>query len=75
VVTASLRGREDPLRAALKRQLQVAERHARVVLERRHQLAVAKTGAPATLAVIVGSGYGYTRDDGIAVVPIGALGP
>ena len=35
----------------------------------------ARTGTPAALAVIVGSGYGYTRDDGIAVVPIGALGP
>lgn len=35
----------------------------------------ARTGTPAALAVIVGTGYGYTRDDGIAVVPIGALGP
>lgn len=35
----------------------------------------ARTGTPAALAVLVGSGYGYTRDDGIAVVPIGALGP
>jgi hypothetical protein len=24
--------------------------------------------------VIVGSGYGYVREDGVAVVPIGALG-
>ena len=28
----------------------------------------------ATLAVIVGSGYGYVRPDGVAVIPIGALG-
>jgi predicted AAA+ superfamily ATPase len=35
----------------------------------------AKTGAPARLGVIVASGYGYVRDDGIAVIPIGALGP
>ena len=34
-----------------------------------------KVGRPAAMGVIVGSGYGYTRDDGIAVVPIGALGP
>ena len=34
-----------------------------------------KVGQPAALGVIVGTGYGYTRDDGIAVVPIGALGP
>lgn len=33
------------------------------------------TGKPSCLAVIVGSGYGYVRKDGIAVVPIGALGP
>jgi len=34
-----------------------------------------RCGNPATLAVIVGTGYGYVREDGIAVVPIGALGP
>lgn len=32
-------------------------------------------GLPATLAVITGTGFAYTRDDGVAVVPIGALGP
>ena len=30
---------------------------------------------PEALAVITGMGYGYTRDDGVAVIPIGALGP
>jgi predicted AAA+ superfamily ATPase len=35
----------------------------------------AKRGEPALLGVIVGSGYGYVRDDGIHVVPVGALGP
>ena len=34
-----------------------------------------RSGAPAALGVIVGTGYGYMRDDGIAVIPIGALGP
>ena len=34
----------------------------------------AKLGKPAALAVIVSSGYGYVRPDGVAVVPIGALG-
>jgi len=28
-----------------------------------------------SLAVVCGSGYGYRRPDGIAVVPVGALGP
>ncbi|MEO6877729.1 MAG: DUF4143 domain-containing protein [Gemmatimonadaceae bacterium] len=35
----------------------------------------AKCGKPAALAVIVGTGYGYMRPDGVAVVPIGSLGP
>lgn len=39
------------------------------------QVDTSKVGEPAVLAVIVGTGYGYVRDDGIAVVPIGALGP
>lgn len=32
-------------------------------------------GEPAVLGVIVGSGYGYVRPDGVHVIPIGALGP
>lgn len=32
-------------------------------------------GEPSTLGVIVGTGYGYQRDDGVAVIPIGALCP
>ncbi len=35
----------------------------------------AKTGEPSAVGVITGSGYGYVRDDGIHVIPIGALGP
>ena len=34
-----------------------------------------RCGPPSALAVISGTGYGYVRDDGIAVIPIGALGP
>jgi hypothetical protein len=30
-------------------------------------------GRPTALAVITGSGYGYTRPDGVSVIPIGAL--
>jgi predicted AAA+ superfamily ATPase len=32
-------------------------------------------GPPSRLGVIVATGYGYTREDGVAVIPIGALGP
>jgi uncharacterized protein len=35
----------------------------------------ARCGSPALLGVIVATGYGYRREDGVAVIPIGALGP
>jgi predicted AAA+ superfamily ATPase len=35
----------------------------------------ASCGSPALLGVIVASGYAYRREDGVAVIPIGALGP
>lgn len=34
-----------------------------------------KIGSPALLAVIVATGYGYVRKDGVAVIPIGSLKP
>lgn len=34
-----------------------------------------RTGPPAVLAVIVGTGYAFVREDGIQVVPVGCLGP
>ncbi len=34
-----------------------------------------KTAQPACLGIIVGTGYAFVRKDGVAVVPIGALGP
>ena len=33
-----------------------------------------RCGKPAALAVIVGSGYGYARPDGVGVIPVGGLG-
>jgi len=36
---------------------------------------MSKSGDPAVLAIIVGTGYGYTREDGIHVIPVGCLGP
>jgi hypothetical protein len=39
------------------------------------QIDTDKCGKPATLAVITGTGFGYVRDDGVAVVPVGALAP
>ncbi|MEZ5077495.1 MAG: DUF4143 domain-containing protein [Solirubrobacterales bacterium] len=34
-----------------------------------------RSGEPAALGVIVAGGYGYTREDGVQIVPITALGP
>lgn len=39
------------------------------------QIDTERCGRPALLGVIVSTGYGYVRDDGIQVIPIGALGP
>lgn len=41
----------------------------------RQAIDTTKCGEPAVLGVIVGTGFGYLRPDGIAVIPIGALGP
>lgn len=45
------------------------------LLRFRQQIDTRRTGEPAFLAVVCGSGYGYRRADGISVVPVGALGP
>lgn len=34
-----------------------------------------RSGEPAMLAVVTAGGYGYEREDGIQVIPVGALGP
>jgi predicted AAA+ superfamily ATPase len=34
-----------------------------------------RSGKPSALGVIVATGYGYTREDGVQVIPITALGP
>lgn len=41
----------------------------------RERIDTSKVGNPATLAIIVGTGYGYVRKDGIRVIPVGCLGP
>lgn len=39
------------------------------------QVDTGRSGEPAVLAVLTAGGYGYAREDGVQVVPIGALGP
>jgi uncharacterized protein len=41
----------------------------------KERIDTSKSGNPAALAIIVGTGYGYTREDGIQVIPVGCLGP
>ncbi|MEX2447969.1 MAG: DUF4143 domain-containing protein [Solirubrobacterales bacterium] len=41
----------------------------------RERVDASKSGEPAVLAIVVGTGYGYVRRDGIQVIPIGSLGP
>lgn len=47
---------------------------ARTLLKFADRVDVARCGEPAALGVIVGSGYGYARPDGVGVIPVGALG-
>ncbi|HEY6729940.1 MAG TPA: DUF4143 domain-containing protein [Solirubrobacterales bacterium] len=39
------------------------------------QIDTSRSGEPAMLAVVTAGGYGYEREDGIQVIPIGTLGP
>lgn len=48
---------------------------ARSLLRFAAQIDPDRSGTPVVLAVISGNGYGYVREDAVAVIPIGALGP
>ncbi len=52
-----------------------ADEGARNLLRLAGRVDPVRMGEPEALGVIVGSGYGYTREDGVSVLPIGALGP
>ena len=51
------------------------EEAARTLLALAERVDTSRCGAPAALAVITATGYGYQRPDGVAVVPVGVLGP
>lgn len=48
---------------------------AEALLRFRESIDTRKSGEPSVLGVIAGTGFGYVRPDGIAVIPIGALAP
>ena len=48
---------------------------ARNLLTFRDRVDTGRCGEPSVLAVIVGTGYSYMRDDGVAVISVGTLGP
>jgi predicted AAA+ superfamily ATPase len=48
---------------------------AEALLRFRSAVDTRKSGEPAVLGVIAGTGFGYVRPDGIAVIPVGALAP
>lgn len=48
---------------------------ARSLLKFADRVDTSRWGEPAALGVIVERGYGYTRPDGVSVIPLGTLGP
>ena len=54
---------------------QAIEQAAAGLLKFADKVETTKVGGPAVLVIITASGYGYTRFDGVIIVPIGALGP
>lgn len=48
---------------------------AAALLKFAREIETKRTGEAAALGVIVAGGYGYTRDDGVQVIPVTALGP
>jgi uncharacterized protein len=45
------------------------------LLRFKERIDTSKSGDPAALVVVTATGYGYVREDGVSVIPIGALGP
>jgi hypothetical protein len=48
---------------------------AEALLRFRESIDTRKSGEPSVLGVIAGTGFGYVRPDGIAVIPVGSLAP
>jgi predicted AAA+ superfamily ATPase len=51
------------------------DRAARNLLAVAAKVDVARVGEPAVLGVVTANGFGYTRPDGVVVIPAATLGP
>lgn len=56
-------------------QRQVDDAARNLIKFRDERIDTASTGAPALLAVVTSGGLSYVREDGVAVISVGALGP
>ena len=45
------------------------------LLKLKDRVDTAKMGAPSKMLIVTAAGYAYERPDGVAVAPVGALGP
>lgn len=68
-------GRWIALEVKLASEGEPLDRAAEALLKLAGRVDPARTGRPAATVIVVPSGYGYVREDGVAVVPLGALGP
>jgi predicted AAA+ superfamily ATPase len=51
------------------------EEGAETLTKFKERIDTSRSGDPAVLAIVVATGYGYIRKDGIHLIPIGCLGP
>jgi predicted AAA+ superfamily ATPase len=54
---------------------EIVDEAARNLMTFAQRVDTAKRGKPAALGVITGTGYGYIREDGVHVIPVGSLAP
>jgi hypothetical protein len=54
---------------------ELIEEAAKNLLTFASRIDTSRVGEPAALGVVVASGWGYTRQDGVSIIPVGSLGP
>ncbi len=74
-IVQSANGTWIPIEVKLGNSESVIDEASTTLLKFKERVDLEKMGEPANLVVVTSSGYAYRRDDGVSVVPIGALGP